>query len=1556
MLEGSGERSAPVCEGCSRQYTLSEDEVVGNLPLVLVCGHVFCSSCLWSLASNGEVIVCPQCKAETQLSVDGVEGLPGDKRIMGLIYTTDMKRQKSQAKTSVSEELPALEMCCQSVLLSDVNKEKTVLNSDPLQAVDDALLLASEKMSQLQSLHEVLLNGFENQVENEKARLLKEIDEAVHMATTALNRRRGILVGELANINQYFPATKCAIEKVEEEQRILELAVQNAKQVQQVPALGSYCDVEKVVATLQSCLSREDYLSCLGQASGLSCSLDYDGFIQNLNDGFKIRCDAPKTVAPEDSRQLSIQKQMKLSVTRHGNQEPPSQLKDCGMEVPEPPSHESFGSSDVMTYKNTEIPESGTGVRFPSEKSAMPKKTKKALAACPPLTSRRVFQEWVFVTHVVNPSHFYVRRVAETKAAASLAKKIRLFCDDEKTFLDPEDVLEVGTLIFVKLQEEKWSRATITELVQRCSDCQSVPRCAVAHVSKLQVYFTDFGNTEEISLARSEDYPVGDDCSIQVANLNECIRKPDLAVQSEMRRWTSLAVKCSLMSIVPHDWQEGWRREARGEFVRVVGSKAVEMKVFGEDGDTLLVDLQKSRMDRLVSDMPISLREYLVFMELARFYSPGPWNEKTLICEKKSVRYCLPVYPKLNEEFSAVVCHIVTPSDFYIQLVDNSESLILMSKLQDFYSQGGSGLEIRCPCLNQACVALFKDNAWYRAEIVGLPGNRTVEVKFVDFGNYMKLPLSSVRQIKDEFVTFPAMAIQCSLGNVKPINSIDKWDEESTQMFYQLAADQLVSAIATGVVTKNRILLVELFVAVDADDNVDIGKYLVMENLAYFRSKIFESGKPLALGSEVWDLPVEGIGEVAEPDLLAEEQDGPKSSLLNLDLELPDHLNDLRARVCHVTSPGSFFVQLFQTDCQLARIHATLKEKYSHSDNVLVKWKENMHCAMLISGVWERGQICSIEPGNVAQVRRCDYGNKVSVPFTNLRPLKQELIGCLALECSLEGISPAGDSCTWSATACDFISYYLTGAMAFMTIKENTTKRPLPVTLYCSNKAGQDVSVADYLVGEGLALRERRYIPHKEKSPVSEQPKKISSAEDCVAAEAQCATQHRAPDVPRASLQTAKAWPYQPPDLPHCGFTQMIITSVGDDGAIYAMTKQAACVLKKLKESLQQHVRSQPQKLYSWKQGDGCVVVGSDMLCYRGEVLEVIGGHVKVRYVDQGLVEHIPDCHLVPAVLHRDLPRLCIPCQLHGVAPVGGYWQPDAVALLKELLLLRQVNVQIMERPAEPCGRMTVQIYLDALTLGAIVRHHQHALLCPSVTEAEGNLVNSTINETEDWDLNYEGLEEAGPVAGRYTYSVLPQEGDVFPAAVKHICTPDEMFLLPCGEAHRAPPDAGGDLDEALDCVNDSAHSLLPLSDFVSGGPCLAEYRDGMYYRAQLLQIESFNPVKILVRHVDYGSDDVLTTDCLREIPLQVLRFPCELLQVKVAGIKPPRNDGETQRLPYRPEWSLKSMYEAIDLLQGKQLTAYIVSTKPAIKAHLFDENEKMVLLPLVDKGLAEAE
>ena len=46
-----------------------------------------------------------------------------------------------------------------------------------------------------------------------------------------------------------------------------------------------------------------------------------------------------------------------------------------------------------------------------------------------------------------------------------------------------------------------------------------------------------------------------------------------------------------------------------------------------------------------------------------------------------------------------------------------------------------------------------------------------------------------------------------------------------------------------------------------------------------------------------------------------------------------------------------------------------------------------------------------------------------------------------------------------------------------------------------------------------------------------------------------------------------------------------------------------------------------------------------------------------------------------------------------------------------------------------------------------------------------------------------------------------------------------------------------------------------------TGGACLAEYGDGMYYRARLMEFSSLDPVRIMVQHVDYGSDDILPTN-----------------------------------------------------------------------------------------------
>lgn len=55
------------------------------------------------------------------------------------------------------------------------------------------------------------------------------------------------------------------------------------------------------------------------------------------------------------------------------------------------------------------------------------------------------------------------------------------------------------------------------------------------------------------------------------------------------------------------------------------------------------------------------------------------------------------------------------------------------------------------------------------------------------------------------------------------------------------------------------------------------------------------------------------------------------------------------------------------------------------------------------------------------------------------------------------------------------------------------------------------------------------------------------------------------------------------------------------------------CQLEQLRGRIQQHMKTLPRpKPYTWKSVQGCAVIGPDMFWYRGQLLEVLGEHVKV--------------------------------------------------------------------------------------------------------------------------------------------------------------------------------------------------------------------------------------------------------------------------------------------------------------------------------------------------------
>ena len=59
---------------------------------------------------------------------------------------------------------------------------------------------------------------------------------------------------------------------------------------------------------------------------------------------------------------------------------------------------------------------------------------------------------------------------------------------------------------------------------------------------------------------------------------------------------------------------------------------------------------------------------------------------------------------------------------------------------------------------------------WYRAVITKAHDTEECDVMFVDYGGYLKLPVSSLRQIRYDFMSLPFQASECYLANVEPID------------------------------------------------------------------------------------------------------------------------------------------------------------------------------------------------------------------------------------------------------------------------------------------------------------------------------------------------------------------------------------------------------------------------------------------------------------------------------------------------------------------------------------------------------------------------------------------------------------------------------------------------------------------------------------------------------------------------------------------------------------------------------------------------------------------
>ncbi|XP_038166405.1 RING finger protein 17 isoform X1 [Arvicola amphibius] len=1587
-----GSKSAQGASGCQCTRCGRKVSVASGHHHEFQCGHAFCERCLL-VTQEYTTSKCPDCEVHTAVSMNQGHGFIKEDSSLEALHPKMVKNCSSDLKKTMDQLIVDLEHS------SSINRTVSSLSAvmSETEEIDEALKIAGYNFEQLSNAVK-MLDGTQNQTRKETHSLTEIVEKEFDKLLASLDSRKKSLCQELERrTDDYLSKLATVKSYIEEKKNDLDAAMKIAKELKSAPSLRTYCDLTQIIRTLKLTFESElSQVNSIIPRNPPRLNINCSEIISMFNSMGKIEFEDSTECYPQENEvEQNIQKQF-------------NNKKELGCGAFSSLEKERVGAAVLAGEAPVPPLQAETPDKHLEGKSKQPQKemavvmSPKTIAVLPQLGSspdviiEEIIEEnlecgpeLVFVSHIIHPCHFYVRKYSQIKDATVLEKKMKQVCN-KSLHLNPSDILELGARIFVNsIENRMWCRGIITEIIPTKTKNIRKPcsptKFSVCEISVIQIFMVDFGNSEVLIITGVGDTHmrpehVGEQ-RITLSEFCLLLRKSEPYSEELLKDILPLARLCSLKDIVPYNSNEGWEKEAKVEFLKMVNNKAVLMKTFGEEDDVLIVDLQKPPTNKISSDMPVSLRDALVFMELARFRSQSPRSHS----EKNNTTLCYhpPILPEETTEVSVMVCHINSPTDFYLQLMENLDFLSLLKTIEEFYKgEDGENLEILCPVQDQACVAKFEDGIWYRAKVIGLPGHREVEVKYVDFGNTAKITLKDMRKIKDEFLDPPEKAIQCKLAYIEP-SKRTQWSKKAKEKFEEKTQDKFVTCSVIKIL-ENNVLLVELFDSrVPGATAISINDQLVKEGLA-----TYEAGYTLKDNSkkhlEVWDPSPEEIisSEINSLSPLS------VKSLPNENFQAL-YNKELPVNICNVISPEKIYVQWLLTENSLNSLEEKMTAAYENSEWKPVRWERDMHCAVKVpaKSQWRRGQIIRMVTDTLVEVLLYDVGVELVVSIHCLRELQDSLktMGRLSLECSLVDIRPAGGSDKWTATACDCLSLYLTGAIATIILQENSTTWPLPVKIFCRDEKGERVDVSKYLIKKGLALKERR-TSKSNKSHSSETSLEIppeqgeSIVTKCFKTNfdtnkkiADKNSEHKVPDSKEKKSETRTTGCYKPPAIPNTNAFEAVVSCIGDDGTIFVVPKLSEFELIKMMDEIQSNLKClgllEP---YSWRKGEPCAVRGSDTLWYRGRVMEAVGGTIRVQYLDHGFTEKIPQCHLYPILLYPDTPQFCIPCQLYQTLPVGNVWQPDAIELLQELLPKREVDIHIMELPENPWGKLSVHLYFDGMSLSHFMAHHKYCIFEHSEEIfKEKPRGQDKKYEDEHWKLRFEELllpEMEAPILPPYLSSLLPPPEELYAVQVKHIVSPNEVYIcLDSAEScsqfnHPGDTDDSGisweseseNLEEALRRYNKNVESFPPLTDFSSEMPCLAEYADGLWYRAKIVSIKEFNPLSVLVLFVDYGSTEKLTVNRLRQIPVQLMQYPAQAIKVLLAGFKPPLSDSGKARIPYCPKWSMEALWTMIDCLQGKQLYASSMAQAPEQIVTLYEDEQYPVHMSLVEMGLAD--
>ncbi|XP_015127685.1 tudor domain-containing protein 1 isoform X2 [Diachasma alloeum] len=912
-----------------------------------------------------------------------------------------------------------------------------------------------------------------------------------------------------------------------------------------------------------------------------------------------------------------------------------------------------------------------------------------------PDSSKRMNYFDVYITHIDSPSSFYIRYAAEGSKWATVQEKLKTY----DYAVIPHDI-KLRKNYAVK-SADTWLRASVIGVVP---DHEK-------NLKTYDVHFIDVGAQER-------------------GVIRENIRE----LEDSLSEIEPLAKNYSLYDIKPKG-KATWEPEARAAMLEVVQyseGETLTMRTYEESSNG--IDVLCPNKKKWYAQ---SIRDHLIFLGFGaystheRLYSINPESVAALHHDRFEQDTFTHVV--LTEFFNPDA----TPNCMYVRKGSYMESTFnkMMDDLQRDYDRNKHTRgKVYTPEIGLICAARSSSKKWYRAVVVGTPGNQNVQVLYVDYGFTETIKYSSLRQLDTVYMKAATRAIKISLKDVAPLNGV--W---SPQAMIQLR--EWMQA-CVKLVAYEKIDDYFSVTVVDTLNNENLNARLVKMGFAESTGPASRQPNPRRI-PELLNSPDSCESVKIKPKRYkgkckkSKTRDNSSSDALRTPTkkapkDIFPKIRDIREDdpwKVHVTplriiSPDEIYVSPFDIDDKYSEMDKALQRSYrtfkASKDRA---WLVGNVCVIKLktSNVFRRAEIREINSPEEVLVYLLDIGDSLVVSLEDLQPLLEEFndVPANVVLVKLGGIYPPGGSVQWPTASCDKLKEIVeeNQGSRFFISKISEDDSPMIVDFFVEETkcfgavepAERQVNVINQkLVEAGLALPIRNFSDTKvkilgadvekalvigDKNPVVEVFEEAKETSDDDTDDSGTIKDYESDesDVPTEEPnlycsvlpEDSPAW-LPPEAIPDDIFIGPA-TFVDWKAFVYFVTAENNLKLTEINRQLQDvyQMDRNVDGINNWQIGDLCIVkMHRFNTWHRAQVRGKKNNHLVVCFVDYGNIEWMSTSEVRKKLMFEDVPILVSKCKIFGMTPNNTFksWTKLDLDRMHNILVGRKWRVEILQR------------------------------------------------------------------------------------------------------------------------------------------------------------------------------------------------------------------------------------------------------------------------------------